>query len=260
VLFEGADVGTEPDHPAPMPFERSLPLAKALDPDTLLAFRMNGEVLDPSHGYPLRLFVPGWYGVASVKWLRRIEVVNEPFRGYFQSVKYTVRRRTERGVEPEIVGPMMPKSEIIRPRAGDVLRLGGNRLFGVAWAGEDSVSRVEVSTDGGATWSDATLMGPQAPYSWTLWEYLWEAESPGEHTVLVRATSSRGRVQPAEHDPLNGGYLIHHSRSLRLRVAGRRAADIANAETILYDMNAYAEENMRLPLDLEMAFSAGEGI
>jgi DMSO/TMAO reductase YedYZ molybdopterin-dependent catalytic subunit len=98
-------------------FERSLPLAKALHPDTLLAFRMNGEVRDPIHGYPLRLFVPGWYGVASVKWLRRIEVVNEPFRGYFQSVKYTVQRRNERGVESEIVGPMMPKSEIIRPRA-----------------------------------------------------------------------------------------------------------------------------------------------
>jgi len=261
VLFEGADVGTEPDHPAPMPFARSLPLAKALHPDTLLASRMNGEVLDPVHGYPLRLFVPGWYGVASVKWLRRIEVVNEPFRGYFQSVKYTVQRRNERGVESEIVGPMMPKSEIIRPRAGDVLTPGGNRLFGVAWAGEDSVSRVEVSTDGGATWNDATLMGPQAAYSWTLWEYLWEAESPGEHTVLVRATSSHGRVQPADHDALNGGYLIHHSRPLRLRVAsGHRAADIADAETILYDMNAYAEENMRRPLDLEMTFSAGEGI
>jgi len=261
VLFEGADVGTEPDHPAPMPFERSLPLAKALHPDTLLALRMNGEILDPLHGHPLRLFVPGWYGVASVKWLRRIEVVNQPFRGYFQSVKYTVQRRTEHGVETEIVGPMMPKSEILRPRDGDVLGLGGNRLFGVSWAGEDSVSRVEVSTDGGATWSEATLMGPQAPYSWTLWEYLWEAVSPGEYSILVRATSSGGQVQPAEHDALNGGYLIHHSRPLCLRVAGvHRMAEHADGQTIMYDMNAYAEENLRLPLDVEMAFSAGEGI
>jgi DMSO/TMAO reductase YedYZ molybdopterin-dependent catalytic subunit len=261
VLFEGADVGTEPDHPEPMPFKRSLPMAKALHPDTLLAFRMNGEILDPTHGYPLRLFVPGWYGVASVKWLRRIEVLNAPFRGYFQSVKYTVQRTTEHGVESEIVGPMMPKSEIIRPRAGAVLGLGANRLFGAAWAGEDSVGRVEVSTDGGATWNSATLMGLQAPYSWTLWEYLWEVESPGEHTVLVRATSSRGRVQPAEHDALNGGYLIHHSRPLRLRVAsGRSAIDDARVETILYDMNAYAEENLRMPLDVDMEFSAGAGI
>ena len=261
VLFEGADVGTEPDHPAPMPFARSLPLSKALHPDTLLANRMNGEVLDPNHGYPLRLFAPGWYGVASVKWLRRIEVVNKPFRGYFQSVKYTVQRRTERGLETEVVGPMMPKSEIIRPRDGDVLGLDGNRFFGAAWAGEDSVSRVDVSTDGGATWFGATLMGPQAPFSWTLWEYLWEADSPGEHTVLVRATSSGGRVQPADHDPFYGGYLIHHSRPLSLRVAAfHRAADYAHAQTIMYDMNAYAEENMRLPLDVEMEFSAGEGI
>jgi DMSO/TMAO reductase YedYZ molybdopterin-dependent catalytic subunit len=261
VLFEGADVGTEPDHPAPMPFARSLPLSKALHPDTLLANRMNGEVLDPNHGYPLRLFAPGWYGVASVKWLRRIEVVNKPFRGYFQSVKYTVQRRTERGLETEVVGPMMPKSEIIRPRDGDVLGLGGNRFFGVSWAGEESVSRVDVSTDGGTTWNDATLVGPQAPYSWTLWEYLWEVDSPGEHTVLVRATSSGGRVQPADHDSLNGGYLIHHSRPLSLRVAVfHRAAYHADAQTIMYDMNAYAEENMRLPLDIEMEFSAGEGI
>jgi DMSO/TMAO reductase YedYZ molybdopterin-dependent catalytic subunit len=261
VLFEGADTGTEHDHPEPMPFERSLPLAKALHPDTLLASRMNGDLLEPIHGYPLRLFVPGWYGVASVKWLRRIVVVNKAFRGYFQSVKYTVQRQTERGVESEIVGPMMPKSEIIRPRAGDVLGLGGNRFFGVSWAGEDSVSRVEVSVDGGATWGDATLMGPQAPYSWTIWEYLWEADSPGEYIILVRATSSSGRVQPTEHDALNGGYLIHHSRPLCICVAaGRPAAHYADAHTIMYDMNAYAEEKMRLPLDVELEFMAGDGI
>src|SRR5262245_25513612 len=85
VLFEGADVGSEADHREPMHFRRSLPLDKALDPDTLLVTRMNGELLEPSHGYPLRLLAPGWYGVASVKWLRRIEVLCEPFRGYFQT-------------------------------------------------------------------------------------------------------------------------------------------------------------------------------
>ncbi len=265
VLFEGADTGTEHDHPEPMPFERSLPLAKALHPDTLLASRMNGELLEPAHGYPLRLLVPGWYGVASVKWLRRIKVVDTPFRGYFQSVKYTYQRQTARGPETEIVGPMMPKSEIIRPRAGEVLAEGDQRFFGAAWAGEDSVSRVEVSTDGGETWNDATLMGPQASYSWTLWEYRWQASSPGEHTILARATSSSGRVQPEGHEPLNGGYLIHHSRPLDLRVEAAAAAEgtaqaYPHAHTIMYDMNAYAEENMRLPLDVEMEFSGGEGI
>ncbi|HWY87337.1 MAG TPA: molybdopterin-dependent oxidoreductase, partial [Gemmataceae bacterium] len=109
VLFEGADVGTEPDHPEPMPFQRSLPLAKALHPDTLLAYRMNGELLQPSHGFPLRLFVPGWYGVASVKWLDRIEAIASPFRGYFQSTKYTVKRPGRQGLETEVVGPMTVK-------------------------------------------------------------------------------------------------------------------------------------------------------
>jgi len=99
ILCEGADVGSEADHPEPMRFARSLPLAKALHPDTLLAFRMNGELLEPAHGFPLRLFAPGWYGVASVKWLRRIEVLDRPFHGYYQSVKYTVQRDTPAGRE-----------------------------------------------------------------------------------------------------------------------------------------------------------------
>src|SRR4029077_2207116 len=97
VLFEGADRGSESDHPEPMNFARSLPLAKARDRDTLLVLRMNGEPLTVDHGAPVRLFVPGWYGVASVKWLSRIEVLDRPFRGYFQSVKYTVQRRRKAG-------------------------------------------------------------------------------------------------------------------------------------------------------------------
>src|SRR5436305_10033157 len=105
---------------------------------------MNGELLSPSHGFPLRLFVPGWYGVASVKWLRRIEVLDRPFRGYYQTTKYTVQRRTAEGVETVVVGPMAVKSEVIRPHAGEVLGVGTNRLFGVAWAGPEAVARVDV--------------------------------------------------------------------------------------------------------------------
>jgi DMSO/TMAO reductase YedYZ molybdopterin-dependent catalytic subunit len=262
VHFEGLDRGSEPDHPEPMPFARSLPLAKALHPDTLLATRMNGETLEPSHGFPVRLFVPGWYGVASVKWLGRVEVLDRPFRGYFQSTKYTVRRDGPRGPETVAVGPMTVKSEVVRPHAGAVLGLGTNRVFGVAWAGEEAVAAVEVSTDGGRTWARADLLGPQAPYSWTLWEYLWEAGEPGEHVVLARAVSAGGRVQPAAHDPLHGGYLIHHCRPTPVQVGRARApaAPAGDAATLLYDMNAYAEENARFPLDVDLVFSAGEGI
>jgi DMSO/TMAO reductase YedYZ molybdopterin-dependent catalytic subunit len=263
VLFEGEDQGTEPDHPSPMHFARSLPLAKALHPDTLLAFRMNGEVLEPSHGFPLRLFVPGWYGVASVKWLRRIEVLDRPFAGYFQTVKYTVRRRRANGELGAVpVSSIAVKSEIVRPQTGAVLGLGINRLFGVAWAGEQAVSGVEVSVDCGATWNPAQLVGPRVPYSWTLWEYLWTVSEPGSYSLLARANAQTGEVQPLAHDPRNGGYLIHHSRPTTVRV--ERARQIhdqpSDADLIVYDMNAYAEENMRFPLDVELEFAAGEGI
>lgn len=262
VLCEGADMGTEADHPQPMHFARSLPLAKAWDADTLLVTHMNGEPLEPSHGFPLRLFVPGWYGVASVKWLRRIEVLNRPFTGYFQTTKYTVQRRTAGGVETVVVGPMAVKSEIIRPQAESSLGLGANRIFGVAWAGEEAVAAVDVSTDGGHTWTEATLLGPHAPFSWTLWEYLWETGAAGQYLLMARARSAGGRIQPSSHDPLHGGYLIHHARPLVVTVeAGRSSVGGAvGPDTLVYDMNAFAEENTRLPLDITMDFAAGAGI
>src|SRR5262245_45138749 len=206
IIFEGHDVGVEADHPQPMNFARSLPLEKALDLDTLLAYRMNGELLEPTHGFPLRLFVPGWYGVASVKWLKSIEATSQPFRGYFQTVKYTIQRLSGRGKESVVVGPMAVKSEIVRPREGEILGIGTNRLFGVAWGGPDAVARVEISVDGGRSWTEAQLIGPRAPYSWTMWEYLWEVAEPRDYTVLCRAAASGGQVQPTCHDPLNGGY------------------------------------------------------
>ena len=262
VLCEGCDQGTEADHPQPMHFARSLPLTKALDPDTLLATHMNGESLEPEHGFPLRLFVPGWYGVASVKWLRRIEVLDRPYAGYFQTHKYTVQRKTNRGLKTIVVGPMAVKSEIIRPPEGSVLGVGVNRVFGVAWAGEEPVAAVEVSTDGGSSWSEAVLLGPHAPYSWTMWEYLWETGEPGSHTLLAKARSASGREQPLEHDRLNGGYLIHHARPLTVQIVSTRRsqAQPAGADALLYDMNAFAEENTRLPLDVELEFAAGAGI
>jgi hypothetical protein len=262
VLFEGADRGSEADHPEPMNFARSLPLDKALHPETLLVHHMNGELLEPNHGAPLRLFVPGWYGVASVKWLQRIAVIDRPFKGYFQTVKYTIQRQGKSGLETVVVGPMAIKSEIIRPRPGEVLGIGTVRLFGVAWAGEQPVDRVEVSTDGGRNWDDATLLGPTAPYSWTLWEFLWEVAESGHHALLARATAADGTVQPMQHDLLNGGYMIHFCRPIQVRVerALLSRAVSGDADTLLYDMNAFAEENMSRPLDVNLEFSGGAGI
>ncbi len=263
VVFEGADRGTEADHPEEMCFARSLPLAKALDPNTLLAMRMNGELLEANHGFPVRLLVPGWYGVASIKWLTRIVVSNEVFKGYYQTKKYTVKRPTPGGLATEVVGPMVVKSEIVRPHQGEVLGIGTNRLFGVAWAGPEAIARVEVSTDDGSAWNDAELIGPRSEYSWTMWEYLWEVASPGDYSLLARATSASGATQPVEHNPLDGGYRIHHytrAREIRVEATRRVFDERSSPDLLVYDMNAFAEENYRFPLDVELEFSGGEGI
>lgn len=262
VVFQGADCGTESDHPEPMYFARSLPLDKALHNDTLLTMQMNGEPLEPNHGFPVRLLVPGWYGVASVKWLSRIEVVKEPFRGYFQTKKYTVKRRAGGNTSTIPVQAMAVKSAIVRPQPDGSLQPGTHRIFGVAWAGEDKIQRVEVSTDGGDSWSDAELLGPHAPYSWTLWEYLWQVVNPGRYALLTRATSSRGEIQPPEHDSLNGGYMINFSRPIELLVSTAEPIHAlpGDSDTLLYDMNAFAVANAQLPLDVNMEYSHGAGI
>ena len=262
VACQGADRGSEPDHPQVMPFARGLLLEKALHRDTLLALRMNGEPLTADHGYPVRLLVPGWYGVASVKWLSHIEAAREPFHGYFQTTKYTIQRRQGGGTKTVSIQGMAVKSEIVRPSAGAALGVGRQRLFGLAWAGEEAVSRVEVSTDDGATWSNAELLGPFAPYSWTVWEFLWNVREAGSYRLLSRAVSASGRTQPSEHDPLLGGYMIHFSRPIEVQVQPLPAADMARSDgqTLLYDMNAFAEVNASLPLDVHLEYNLGAGI
>lgn len=262
IVCEGADVGTEPDHPQPMHFARGLPREKALHRDTLLCLRMNGEPLTPSHGFPLRLLVPGWYGVASVKWLTRLEATSERFAGYFQTVKYTIKQRLAGRELTVPLERMAVKSEIVRPFAGEALSLGKQRVFGLAWAGEEPVARVETSTDGGRTWQGAELVGPAAPYSWTMWETIWNVQSPGTYEILSRATSAGGRTQPSDYDPLYCGYMIHFSRGTRVRVESRTGQDAASGdhEALRYDMNAFAEANARRPLDVDLEFSLGAGI
>jgi len=256
IIFEGADRGEEGGKT--MNFSRSLPLAKALHPDTLIALRMNGEALEPNHGAPLRLFVPGWYGVASVKWLRTMRVTDQPYQGYFQTTKYSIIR----GGRRQPLGPGSVKSEVLSPAAGAQVGAGTVRIAGVAWAGEAGVSRVDVSTDGGRTWHAAHLTGIDQPYSWRQWEALWTVTAPGDYEIVTRAHSSRGETQPIEYDRDNLGYLINVVRPVRVRVkAGDGAADdFADPGTWSVYMEAYAEENRRRPLDVQLAFTAGDGI
>lgn len=215
VVLSGADQGTfeEPDPPTPgrISYARSLPLAKARQPQVLLAYKMNGQNLPPEHGFPVRAVVPGWYGMASVKWLRSIEVTERAYHGYFQTLMYAIWER--RGELPDLVpvGEIQVKAEIARPVLHEVVPAGAScRIFGAAWTGEGIVSRVDLSTDGGSTWSPARLTSEPIPYVWRLWEYDWTPTERAPHTLMARATDDRGREQPLERNKDRRDAVISH--------------------------------------------------
>jgi DMSO/TMAO reductase YedYZ molybdopterin-dependent catalytic subunit len=214
VVLEGADSGAvtdEPKSPGVVSFARSLPLAKAQSSEVLLAYQMNGADLPPEHGFPLRAVVPGWYGMASVKWLQRITVTEKPFDGYWQTFMYSQWDRA--GGQPVMrpVTEMQVKSAISRPAFHEQIAAGKlYRVFGAAWAGEADITKVEVSTDGGASWQPAKLLDEPMPFTWRRWEYEWQV--PGganRYTVMARATDKLGRTQPAKHDPDRRSYMIN---------------------------------------------------
>jgi len=231
IVFEGADRGSEPDHPQPMFFSRSLPVAKALDPDTLIALRMNGELLDGNHGAPMRLFVPGWYGVASVKWLRTIRVIDHAYPGYFQTVKYSIDRGAAGAKRRMPLGPGIVKSEILHPAANATLNLASHRIAGIAWAGEERIAGVDVSTDGGRSWTESVLQGPVQPKAYTRFTHMWRWNGQ-ESLLMSRAVDETGYVQPYREDLLKvrGRNSVYHYNAIQpWRISGDGAASNAYA-------------------------------
>ena len=222
VLFEGSDqgeIGAPPRPAGNIRYARSVPRDKALQ-DVLLAFKMNGGELSPAHGFPVRVIVPGWYGMASVKWLARIVASEKPFTGYFQSIDYAYWER--RSGLPALVPitELHVKAEIARPRMGEVVPAGAKyRLHGAAWTGNANIAKVDISDDGGSTWRPAKLLGKPVPNAWQLWEYEWQTPAePGKLTLMARATDSRGREQANEHDADFGSYLICHCLPIEVEV------------------------------------------
>ncbi|WP_416986323.1 sulfite oxidase [Streptomyces sp. T028] len=195
-VFAGADSGQA--HGRRVAFERSLPLAVALHPDTLLATHMNGEPLVPEHGAPVRLVVPGRYAVADVKWLVEARAVTEPFTGVFQAEEYVYI--DSRGTPDGPVTTMRVKSLITAPDPGAIVPLGTETVVrGRAWSGTGvPVRQVEVCADDSAdeAWHEATLEPPAGPYAWTGWSYVWAPRRPGRHRLLARATDEHGDTQP----------------------------------------------------------------
>jgi DMSO/TMAO reductase YedYZ molybdopterin-dependent catalytic subunit len=194
LLFEGADQGTPEGVNDGIPFARALPLDKALDPDTLLVYDLNGAALPPEHGGPLRLLVPDWYGMASVKWLARITALEHPFDGHFQTQSYVLERPGQAAHVP--LQTMRVKSLITSPATGATLPPGRHLISGVAWSGDGMIIRVEISTEGEGPWRPARLVGAAAPHTWQQWEWEWDATRPGRHVLRVRATDGQGNTQP----------------------------------------------------------------
>lgn len=218
VLVEGADRGVADGSGEVIPFARSIDLQTALHPDTLLAYAMNGEPLPVAHGFPLRLIVPGWYGMASVKWVARISAIAEPFRGFFQAKRYIMTRAPEEDDSAPPVPRVQPRALLTWPQPGQTLRLGQHRLRGLAWSGEAPVERVEVSVDGGQTWQSAEWTSPAEPYAWRRWEYLWTVNAPGAVTLLCRAIDAAGRVQPERVAWNRLGYANNAIRPVTINV------------------------------------------
>lgn len=218
VIFGGADRGAVGDVPHPVRFERSLPVRDALESGALLAYAMNGEPLPARHGYPVRLVVPGWYAVASVKWLADVRVAGEPFDGYFQSVHYVYDRDRGGRHTPEAVREMQVRALITRPGTGQELAAGGVIVRGVAWSGAAPIVRVEVSVADGP-WQKARLVGAPAAHGWQEWEFLASGLEPGVVSIRARAADLAGRVQPdrPEWNRLGYGANFIHEVQVLLR-------------------------------------------
>jgi DMSO/TMAO reductase YedYZ molybdopterin-dependent catalytic subunit len=206
VVVEGADQGRVAGKDASIQYARGLELEKALHADTLLAYAMNGEPLPVEHGFPVRLVVPGWYGMAAVKWVNRIEVISGRFTGFYQAERYIIDHpeRGETTVTP--LTTMRTRSLITSPEAGASLSRGQRLVRGLAWSGEAPVTRVEVSVDDGETWETADLAGSPDTYAWRLWEFRWHAARVGPVTLRSRAFDAAGNSQPVEPEWNRLGY------------------------------------------------------
>jgi DMSO/TMAO reductase YedYZ molybdopterin-dependent catalytic subunit len=205
VIFQGADHGQTEDGGRTVRFERSLSVADARQSGALLAYMMNGEPLPPEHGYPLRLIVPGWYAVASVKWLTHIEVTDSPFRGFFQNERYVYESQRGGTTLREPVRLVRVRSIITEPSGDEPLATGDVIIRGVAWSGAAPIAKVQVSVGNGA-WQDAALVGKRRRHSWQWWELPTRLDRTGQTTLRARATDEAGHAQPEQPEWNRLGY------------------------------------------------------
>jgi DMSO/TMAO reductase YedYZ molybdopterin-dependent catalytic subunit len=204
VVFRGADAGAVEGHEGAIRYERSLTLEQARQADVLLAYAMNDEPLPELHGFPLRAVVPGWYAVASVKWLTELELVAQPFRAHYQTDKYWYEWPREGGLVREPVTRMHVRALIATPGAGARVPRGELLVRGVAWSGAGTVASVQVQA--GEAWHDARLVGEGAEFGWQRWEATVRSSAPGALVLRARATDRAGRTQPERAEWNRLGY------------------------------------------------------
>jgi DMSO/TMAO reductase YedYZ molybdopterin-dependent catalytic subunit len=215
VTFEGMDKGVRTDMPGIFSYKRSLPLEQALNSDIIIALYMNRKPLPYRHGYPARLIVPGWYGMASVKWLHQITLTEEQFQGPFQVVDYVYDRNPLTPSSSVPVTTIRLNSTIARPSDQEVLAKGENWVVGTALSGVDPVVLIEISTDNGTTWLPTSWLESQETYSWRRWCWKWTVTASGTYDIKVRATDAAGNIQDEMTDWNVKGYgynAIHHIR------------------------------------------------
>src|SRR5215469_3379798 len=217
VVFRGADSGILNESSEPVRFERSLNIENAQASEVLLAYAMNGEALPIVHGYPLRVIVPGWYALASVKWLTEIDVIREPFRGYYQTETYFYEWQRGEQVVREPVSLQRVRSLITEPETDSEVEQGELPIRGVAWSGAAPIARVEVRI-GGDSWQDARLVGERKRHSWQGWELIARLERPGPVVISARATDMASRTQPDSPDWNRLGYGNNAIQKVRVDV------------------------------------------
>src|SRR6202158_2096417 len=203
VLIEGRDSGTAQPENVRSTFAKSLPWEKFVSPDTMIAWALNGEPLEHAHGAPIRLVVPGWYGVWWVKWISQIQVLKTRFEGFWQKLRYVYSWQD--GRHEFLVTTQKVNSLITDPLPDKPIESGRQMLRGYAWSGSGTIVRVEVSFDGGSSWRVASLLEPRNRWTWTRWEIEWSAQ-PGEYYIHCRATDEIGHTQPPEFEWNRLGY------------------------------------------------------
>ena len=178
-------------------YARSLPIEKALHPDTIIAYEYNNQPIPFKHGYPLRLIVPQWYAMASVKWIKQITVIDDNFTGPFQSIDYVYYPHKENNKDALPVTKININSLIQKPLDMDILNTGKHLIRGIAWTGKGYITKVEVSTDNGHTWSNVKIdYTDNTGYEWISWSHEWTIFEKGEYTIMSKATDSYSRIQP----------------------------------------------------------------